>query len=458
MMQDSNRSFIAGVVEGFYGLPWNARQRHQLFGWLKEWGLNTFMYAPKDDLKHRWRWRELYDEGQTAELAALIRDCRRHGLNFIYAIGPGLDFRYADPADLTALVLKLDQTRDLGAVDFALLFDDIPRTMRPEDAARFPSFASAQAFVANEVCARIKAVNPVARVLFCPTEYCGRMAQPTVKDSAYLNELGELLGPEIGVFWTGPEIISETISMASIRELQTVLRRKPVIWDNLHANDYDMRRLYLGPYAGRPAELRAEVAGILSNPNCQFEANFVPIRTFARYCAGDASTPREAFLDAAAAWLPLFRADEQSAITPGDLELIGNMFCLPTEFGPLAEQYLRDVRWLFRVPPSEWGAVYQRFGRATSVMIELLDRLARIGNRELFHALYRYLWELREEVTLTHAYVEWRRGGASPSAAFCSPGHRPKIYRGGFVAALQHLLPMDELGQFSNAPTGAPTK
>jgi hypothetical protein len=37
----------------------------------------------------------------------------------------------------------------------------------------------------------------------------------------------------------------------------------PVIWDNLHANDYDMRRLYLGPYSGRPPELRGEVGGIL---------------------------------------------------------------------------------------------------------------------------------------------------------------------------------------------------
>ena len=61
---------------------------------------------------------------------------------------------------------------------------------------------------------------------------------------------------DIDVFWTGPEIISREITVAHVQELQHVLRRKPLIWDNLHANDYDGRRFYCGPYAGRPPELR----------------------------------------------------------------------------------------------------------------------------------------------------------------------------------------------------------
>src|SRR5437773_11387252 len=91
----SKSDFICGVVEGFYGRPWNARQRHKLFTWMQAWDLNTYLYAPKDDLKHRAFWRELCDESQAAELAALIRDCQRHGLNFIYALAPGLDLDYA---------------------------------------------------------------------------------------------------------------------------------------------------------------------------------------------------------------------------------------------------------------------------------------------------------------------------------------------------------------------------
>src|SRR5438093_11831203 len=83
--------FICGVVEGFYGRPWSAAQRGQLFAWMQSWGMNTYLYAPKDDLKHRLLWRELYTESDAAELKTLIRNCRGKGLNFVYAVAPGLD-------------------------------------------------------------------------------------------------------------------------------------------------------------------------------------------------------------------------------------------------------------------------------------------------------------------------------------------------------------------------------
>src|SRR6266487_3570323 len=117
--------FICGVVEGFYGCPWSKAQRRQLFSWMQSWGLNTYLYAPKDDLKHRAFWRELYDEPQARELAALIRDCQRHDLNFIYALAPGLDVDYASEKDAAALQQKAAQLLDLGCRQFALLFDDI---------------------------------------------------------------------------------------------------------------------------------------------------------------------------------------------------------------------------------------------------------------------------------------------------------------------------------------------
>ena len=79
----------------------------------------------------------------------------------------------------------------------------------------------------------------------------------------------------------GPKVISKTITVASIEELTGVLRRKPVIWDNLHANDYDQRRLFLGPYSGRSTNLIPHLNGVFTNPNCEYNANFVAIRTLA---------------------------------------------------------------------------------------------------------------------------------------------------------------------------------
>lgn len=48
--------------------------------------------------------------------------------------------------------------------------------------------------------------------------------------------------------YPGPKVVSHKISVESIEEVSSVLRRAPVIWDNIHANDYDPQRLFLGPF------------------------------------------------------------------------------------------------------------------------------------------------------------------------------------------------------------------
>lgn len=45
---------------GFYGTPWSQSQRRDLLRVLSQQGLTTYVYAPKDDVKHRKEWREKY--------------------------------------------------------------------------------------------------------------------------------------------------------------------------------------------------------------------------------------------------------------------------------------------------------------------------------------------------------------------------------------------------------------
>ncbi len=85
------------------------------------------------------------------------------------------------------------------------------------------------------------------------------------------------------LFVTGPKVVSKAISESSIDELTEVIQRPPVIWDNLHANDYDQRRLFLGPYVGRSVELIPKLNGVLTNPNCEYGANYIPIHTLAQW-------------------------------------------------------------------------------------------------------------------------------------------------------------------------------
>jgi protein O-GlcNAcase/histone acetyltransferase len=442
--------FYAGVVEGFYGRPWNPRQRHQLFCWLQAGGLNTYLYAPKDDLKHRACWRERYNEAESAELAGLIRDARSHGLDFLYGLAPGLDIAYRAGPDVTALRDKVMQLVELGCHQFAILFDDIPSALSAADLEHFGSAAGAQCAVTNALFRFVRERVPDTRFLFCPTVYCGRMAQPTVSESAYLRELGERLTPEIQVLWTGPEIISETISVESIREVSPILRRRPVIWDNLYANDYDMRRLYLGPYAGRPHELRTEVAGILANPNCQFEANFVPLRTLAGYLAADQPRPaREAYLEGLRAWLSMFQDQAQppNAVTLADLEWLGDLFYLPFEFGLRAQRFLDDFKQLQRLPPEAWGETQARFEAMCQQIQTLFDKLTALRNRELLHALYAHMWEMKEVTLLLRAWVRWRQSRPKPGERFSAPEFVPKLFRGGLAAAFERLAPLDEWGR-----------
>ena len=89
----------------------------------------------------------------------------------------------------------------------------------------------------------------------------------------------------------GPRVVSRIIAVDHIRAVSSVLKRKPLIWDNLHANDYDPKRVFLGPFAGRSVDLKQEISGLLLNPNCKYEANFVPIYTLSEWNRSELNEP-----------------------------------------------------------------------------------------------------------------------------------------------------------------------
>jgi len=437
--------FLGGVIEGFYGRPWSLTQRRTLFGWMGGWGLNTYLYAPKDDLKHRALWREPYDAAEGAELKTLVETAESKGVRFVYALAPGLDVGYSSPSDWDALRAKVDALIGLGIEHFALLFDDIPENMAAADRAHFASFAAAQAALTNRLLAYLRERLEGGLLLFCPTEYSeygARFVRTSVTTSAYLRELGAALHPDVGVFWTGPEVVSETIPEASVREVAEVLRRKPLIWDNLHANDYDLQRVYLGPYAGRTPALRGEVAGILSNPNCELEANFIPLRTLARFLREDDYAPAAAYKEALAAWLPLFTT-RLEPFTLEDVTLLADLHHLPFGHGARAVAFLRDARTLMKGAPGEAAA---RLECGAQAVVRLLEKLTTLDDRALLYALYPYLLGVREEVgVLQNLLTVHRTCGTVEN--FGRGRGLANTYRLGFADALRSLLPLGEDGR-----------
>lgn len=289
-----DKSFFCGVVEGFYGRPWTTEQRKDLFQKMENWGMDAYVYAPKDDYKHRAYWRDLYTVEEAEHLGSLIGAARARNLTFYYALSPGLDITYSNPKEVSTLKRKLDQVASLGCRAFALLFDDIDTEMSEADKERFTSFAHAQVTLTNDVLEHL-GNRAAGGFLVCPTQYCGTRAVPSVSQSEYLRTLGTQLSQEVDVMWTGPKVISRIIDLEGVEEVAEVLKRKVVIWDNLHANDYDQKRLFLGPYSGRSPALIPKLRGVLTNPNCEYGANFVAIHTLAQWskCTSSITLPSE---------------------------------------------------------------------------------------------------------------------------------------------------------------------
>ena len=451
----TSKPLLTGVIEGFYGRAWTHAQRLEMLEWIAGAGMNTFVYGPKDDTKIRARWRETYNAVEAAELQELVEAARARRLNFMVAIAPCLDVVYSDAGDLKALKRRLDQLLVLGITHFVLLFDDIPATMAAADEGAFDSFAAAQVFFANSAFEHLKSQVEGPRVLFCPTEYCADFANRDVPGSAYLNTIGKGLDPEIGVFWTGPDIVSKCISAESLREVGRVLRRKPVIWENFHANDYDVRRVMAGPLGGRKAEILGLIDGLITNPNNEFEANFVPVHTTGAFVRG-VDVEAEALAAALPAWQGRFRlafAGDNQVLGLDDLQLLVELNYQPFRQGPEVEGLLQTARWLLStkrpdVRSADWQAGHKAIVGLRDRIRDLFHRMTELENRDLFYAFHPYLWEAREEVTHLCAYLDWLAEAPPEDAEFPDRDRIYNFYRRGFSVAVQELLPRDASGRY----------
>ncbi|KAM4594557.1 protein O-GlcNAcase [Fundulus diaphanus] len=489
------RRFISGVVEGFYGRPWTMEQRTELFKREHQWGLNTYLYAPKDDYKHRMYWRDLYSPEEAEQLVALISAAENHQVEFIYAISPGLDITFSNPREVGALKRKLDQVKQFGCRSFSLLFDDIETEMCPADKKAFSSFAHAQVAITNEV---YQHLGDAKTFLFCPTDYCAAFCNPNVSQSSYLQTVGEKLLPGIDILWTGPKVVSHKISVESIEEVTAVLKRAPVIWDNIHANDYDPQRVFLGPYKDRPTELLPKLRGVLTNPNCEFHLNFVAIHTLATWCKSSATegrtdvelgySPQEALTLALSDWLQEFMSTDQPGgacrlarlkkdlseeepmqtdasesphvpgpgenplytaepLTSEDLNLLSDLFYLPYEHGTTARVMLEELDWLKNHRPAaaaqteEWCGRAARFDGMCESVVQMFNRLSNAPNRSVLYDLYNYICDIKSGVGLARTYVKTLGGQDQPSAQILTDDPEPWGFRGGLSGEFQRMLP-----------------
>jgi hyaluronoglucosaminidase len=331
-----------GVIEGFYGPPWTWDARLAVAEWCADRGMTDYVYAPKDDPKHRAAWRAPYDADELAGFERFSTDGR---LRLGFAIAPGLSMGYDDAEDRATLAAKIDQVVAVGAGLVVLALDDIPFGGRSQGAAH----ARVTSWLREHL-------DDGVHLALVPTEYVG------TAPSAYLEELASGLPPDVPVGWTGAAVVNDRITVEQARaRAAAVGGRAPLLWDNYPVNDGIMAdRLFLGPLRGREPGLLDACNGYLANPMVQPAASRLPLASIGAFVSGDDPEPSWRKTAAQLGWLDLAIAcdtDEAhaavGAAARGDLRPARTLFgaaatCsapgIEDEAGAWITQVQRDAR------------------------------------------------------------------------------------------------------------------
>jgi len=251
--------FLCGIVEGFYGRPWQHATRLLYAEFLAASGLNTCLYCPKNDPWLRRRWPEHWPEAQWRELRALSAAYASAGIAWGVGLSPFELYRNYGAVQRRQLREKIGRLSELDAPLLAVLFDDMPGSL--------DVLAERQAEIVEDIAHWL----PDTRLLVCPTYYSfdpaleqhfGEMPRD------YWSTLGRALPAAADVFWTGNAVCSSSICEADIRAITVELGRAVVLWDNYPVNDGATRSnfLYTSPLSGRSTALRPLLRGHLCNP------------------------------------------------------------------------------------------------------------------------------------------------------------------------------------------------
>ncbi len=271
-------------LRGTKGWGWTPEQYLAEIPFLAKFKMNFLMncylsmFTDPEKLVNRW-WEPIPEAKKNA-YARVVESCRKHGIDFCFAIHPQLfserPLRYDSEEDFRALWQHFAWMQGLGVRLFSVSYDDI--AVEGQDKA---ALARSQAGLVNRVLNALRRNDPKARMIFCPVYYWG---DGSGEDAGkYLTALARILDPDVLVFWTGDGIVTGAITAKAAESYKRAVGHRLVIWDNYPVNDRS-GALHLGPVTGRDAKLAWIADGYMSNPLApQNEINRVPLATCADF-------------------------------------------------------------------------------------------------------------------------------------------------------------------------------
>ena len=267
---------LRGVVEGFYGTPWSAKKRLEMFSFMSQNGFNAYIYAPKDDPYHREKWREPYPDEEFSRLKILVDAAKANNLRFIFAVSPGLDINYTGEAgqkDREYMRQKFAALYDAGVRDFAVFFDDIKNRDGKNQALLI-------SWLTENFTRQHSDVSPLITV---PTEYfLHDMKDEQGVLKPYTRDFAANLPDDALVLSTGEEVVAPKLTEDNMTEVNAIYGKKTGVWHNYPVTDYMEGKLALGAIINLPGNTE-NMAAIFFNPMKNAELSKVALSTGAAY-------------------------------------------------------------------------------------------------------------------------------------------------------------------------------
>ena len=246
----------SGYIEGFYGklLSWD--ERIKILKALHENNFNTYFYAPKDDPLHRFVWRDKFPISWIRGFKKFALKAKKYNIQLIAGISPGLDFQYEikyskdKNTDFNILCRKLEQLINFGADNVAVLLDDIPNNL-----VNVCKLHSTEGTVHSNL------INQLSRKLLTPVYFVPRVYAFEIekKNCNYIKDISIHLDKSNPIFFCGKNIIQKNIENNVFSQKFNITPNRLIFWDNLYANDYCPKKIFIGTWHKRNSNLNIMV-------------------------------------------------------------------------------------------------------------------------------------------------------------------------------------------------------